>query len=284
MIHHLTFSNIQQIIPRFGRITHKGTRGRVLIIGGSPGMFGAAIFAAKSALRSGSGLVYVAMEKRFLPLINAANPEIIFLPVENNNYLELIKKYNFEVIVIGPGLTTGEKKIKSIQNLLLNLSAYKSNQKVLIDAGGLAALRKIYRPLKLDLVITPHMREMSRLTRRPISKIKDAPFLYANLISKKYNCTVVLKDHISFITKNNLKFLNTNGNQGLAKGGSGDILSGMIASFMGQGKNSLDSALIGTFLHGLTANYTGKTISLDSFLPTDLIQNISHTHKIVKGY
>jgi len=282
MISVIKRSDVRNSLPSFGRDIHKGDRGKVLVIGGSRGMIGAAIFSAKSALNCGSGLVYLAVPFRQMTAVNINNPELLALPIYWG-YIPLVKKNRFDAIVIGPGLRINFFTKRWVKELLLFLSYHFPGQKILIDAGALSVLKSISRPLKLDLVITPHLKEMSKMTMTPLKKIKENPWAISAQASKRYQATVVLKSHQTMITRNNHRYLNKNGTQALARGGSGDVLSGIISSLMAQGLIGLQAAICGTYLHGLAGQIAAEKKSIDSVLPADIIKSIPSALKLMKG-
>jgi len=282
MIHIIKSSMVKSLLPLYPRAINKGSRGKVLVIGGTKGMFGAAILAANSALRSGAGLVYLAIPSRFLSLVNINNPEIIALPI-HWGYKSLLKKNTFESIIIGPGMTLHFLQKFWLKDLLLYLSHFSPGQKIVIDAGALPILKRIWKPLKLDIVITPHLKELSRLIQKPLSKIKKSPQLYAEYASRQFHCTVVLKSHQSVITAKGQSYLNKSGTIALARGGSGDVLSGVIASLQAQGLPGIKASIAGCFIHGVCGQIAAKRNSIDSVLPTDIIKAIPATFKQMKG-
>ncbi len=282
LVTEITAEMVKKMIPTFGETIHKGSRGKVLVIGGSKGMLGAAVLAAKSALRNGCGLVYLAVPAKYLSLINVANPEIIVIPIFGS-YLKLVRENDYDAILIGPGLSKNWFKIRAAKQLILYLSAYRPGQKVVLDADGLLLLKGIYRKLNIDLVITPHMREMSRIVWRSVRKLKRDPYLYSELVSKKYPCTVVLKDHNTYITCSEHKLINTTGTSALARGGSGDVLSGIIVSFMAQGLPDCQAAAVGSFVHALCGRIAAERGAIDCVMPQDLIEVLPKVHRMLKG-
>ncbi|MGL2965421.1 NAD(P)H-hydrate dehydratase [Flavobacterium sp. XGLA_31] len=256
--------SIQNIFKKRLPDSHKGSHGHVLLIAGSQAKMGAAVIAAKSALRAGAGLVTVNVPRKERKIIFTAAPEAMVTFREEKINLE---KYN--AFAIGPGLGTDKEAEKMVEVLIANAS-----NPVVYDADALTLLvqRNELIELPKNAILTPHSREFDRLfgnhdseTARRAKAIQKATEL---------ECIIVLKGHHTFITDGSSSFENTTGNSGLAKGGSGDALTGIIAAFLAQGYQPLQAAILGVYLHGLAADITLETQSPESMLITDVIENL----------
>ena len=249
--------------------SHKGTHGHALLIAGSSDKMGAAIIASKACLRSGVGLLTVAFSPENKNVLFHSIPEAMYV---NSCVMNDLSPYN--AIGIGPGIGVDEISLQYIYEL------YENKLPVVFDADVLNLIAKYkidWKHFNFSFVLTPHPKEFDRLfgehdseSVRRITAIKKA---------KELNCVIVLKGHKTFITDGIHTFENTTGNSGLAKGGSGDALTGMITSFLAQGYTTLESAILGVYLHGLAADITLQTQSEESMLITDVIENIGLAFK-----
>ncbi len=249
--------------------SHKGTHGHALLIAGSSDKMGAAIIASKACLRSGVGLLTVAFSPENKSVLFNSVPEAMY---ENTCVMNDLSPY--QAIGIGPGIGVDEISLQYIYEL------YENKLPVVFDADALNLIGKYkidWNNFNFPFVLTPHPKEFDRLfgdhhseTERRIKAIQKA---------KELNCVIVLKGHKTFITDGIYTFENTTGNSGLAKGGSGDALTGMITSFLAQGYTTLEAAKLGVYLHGLAADITLQTQSEESMLITDVIENIGLAFK-----
>lgn len=261
-------NKISRSLPRRKLESHKGDYGRVLIIAGSSGMTGAAVLASRGALRSGSGLTYLAVPKDLVNIIDSQTPEVITLPIDK------YKTVKPNVVAIGPGLGTSAKVKKILRSLLLRKIS------LVIDADAINIIAKKPNSLKkakANIIITPHPGEMARLLKRKIKDIQKNREALALETAKKYNCIVVLKGNKTVIAdpKGN-SIINPTGNPGMASGGVGDVLTGMIASFIGQGLSLFDAAIAGVFLHGLAGDLAAEEKGQRGMVASDLVEKISN--------
>lgn len=250
--------------------SHKGTHGHALLIAGSENKIGAAIIASKACLRSGVGLLTVSIPKSEKVSLATSIPEAMFHFRD-----ELFDFSGFTSIGIGPGLNQDDAAQKLLYSVLL-----KAKYSVAFDADALNILAKNQDWLSLlpiQSILTPHPKEFDRLFGEHISESERRNTAIKK--AKELNCVIVLKGHKTFITDGIQTFENTTGNSGLAKGGSGDALTGMITSFLAQGYTTLEAAKLGVYLHGLAADITLETQSEESMLITDVIENIGLAFK-----
>lgn len=253
--------------------SHKGTQGHALLIAGSTNKMGAAIIASKASLRSGVGLLTVAFSPENKNVLFNSIPEAMY---ENTCVMNDLSPY--QAIGIGPGIGVDEISMQYIYDL------YENKLPVVFDADALNLIAKYkidWKNFNFPFVLTPHPKEFDRLfgehdseSERRISAIQKAAVL---------NCVIVLKGHKTFITDGIHTFENTTGNSGLAKGGSGDALTGMITSFLAQGYTTLEASKLGVYLHGLAADITLQTQSEESMLITDVIENIGLAFKQIQS-
>ncbi|MEG0813806.1 MAG: NAD(P)H-hydrate dehydratase [Clostridium sp.] len=269
-------------IPSRKPNSHKGMYGKVLIAAGSRGMCGAAYLSALAAYRTGAGLVKILSVEDNVNILQTLLPEAIISSYspqmeeeEPELFRELIEKECAwaGVIVLGPGLGTGRHVVKLVEYVLL--SAYVP---IILDADGLNAVAE--HPHLADyftenVIVTPHMGEMSRLLEKEIEEIKNNPVNTAIEYSEQYGVTCVLKDAVSIVAgKDGDVYINTVGNGGMAKAGSGDVLTGMIAGLVAIGLAEDRAASIGVYLHGMAGDAAVKQHGEHSLLARELADSI----------
>lgn len=253
--------------------SHKGTHGHALLIAGSTDKMGAAIIASKACLRSGVGLLTVAFSPENKGVLFNSIPEAMYA---NTCVMNDLSPYN--AIGIGPGIGVDEISLQYIYEL------YQNKLPVVFDADALNLIAKYkidWKHFNFPFVLTPHPKEFDRLFGEHDSESERR--ITAIQKSKELNCVIVLKGHKTFISDGIQNFENTTGNSGLAKGGSGDALTGMITSFLAQGYTTLEAAKLGVYLHGLAADITLQTQSEESMLITDVIENLGLAFKFLNS-
>lgn len=235
--------------------THKGDYGKALIIAGSREMVGAAAMCASSAIKTGCGLVKLAVPKVIQPVVQGRLCEAITYGMEDVDGVFSYKALHrlialseqCDVIAVGPGITYNDDITQLIVDLIKHI-----DKPFVLDADALNALQgKLNILIGKNAILTPHYGEMSRLTGLKIEAIKNNIFECVQDFCIKYGATLVLKGARSVIgTKDGSIYINETGNPGMATAGSGDVLTGMIVSFLAQGFDSLESAIYGVFYHG----------------------------------
>jgi NAD(P)H-hydrate epimerase len=265
--------------------SNKGDFGRIFILAGSSQYSGAAILCSLAALRSGAGLVTLGIPQGINSAIIKIKPvEVMTLPLPETKEGSLgisgfdrIKTFleKCDLAVIGPGLTQNI----STQKLLLKLLS-KIDKPMVIDADGLNALVGHLNLLSNMHVLTPHPKEMSRLSGLSISDIQGNRSEVAKKFAKKYKITLVLKGHKTVVSdySGNL-YINKTGNPGMATAGSGDVLTGMIAAFMGQGLGAFEAGKFAVYLHGLAGDLAAKEKTQISLIASDIIDKITEALK-----
>jgi len=271
----------RRIIPERPAYSHKGKYGHVLIIAGSVGKTGAALMTAKSALRTGSGLVTLAIPAALKVVFQSNVLEEMILPLPCNTKTlskeateQIISFINEKAdsVAFGPGVGINEDTEEILKNLLMNCSV-----PIVIDADGITLLSKkkeILREAKAKTVITPHPGEMSRLIGISIRDIEKQRIDIAMDIAKELNTVVVLKGVPTVISDGEQVFVNTTGNPGMATGGSGDVLTGMISSLIGQGMDVFYASVLGVYLHGLSGDIGALKKGYHGLIARDIIENI----------
>ncbi len=255
---------------------HKGTFGRVLIVAGSLGMSGAAILATAGALRAGAGLVTVACPRSIQPVIATAIPEAITigLPDQEGHLTQdslapLLGSFaRADALAIGPGLGRADDTGAFVRALII-----EAKSPLVIDADGLFALNhETLTKVAGRAVLTPHPGEMSRLIERPAGEIDAERIEIAHAFAREHGVVLLLKGRPTAIgTLDGDVFLNPTGNSGLATGGSGDVLTGIIAGLLAGGASLTDAAITGAYLHGYAAEYLARDRAERSIIPSDLL-------------
>ena len=269
-----------QVIKR-PKNSHKGTFGTAVLFCGSYGMCGAEILAARAALRSGVGIVKALVCDKNYSAFTSGVPEAVTIPVATaQNGAPIVYERtilsslsNSNALLIGCGLGRNEE----VKNLVIS-TLQKTQIPVVIDADGINAIAgsiDIIRKINAPVIITPHPAEMARLVGTTIENIQSNRVKYAKNFSVENRCYLVLKGTNSIVaTPNGEIFFNTTGNDGLATGGSGDVLSGMIVSRLAQGYNPLTAVLNSVWLHGFVADTLANTMSTRAILPSDIIEGL----------
>ena len=230
--------------------SHKGTHGRALVIGGSRGMTGAVCLTGLSTLRSGAGLVTLAVPDRCLETVAGFNPCYMTVPLEETDRLQELTEAATSV-GIGPGTGQGEH----VQPLVTQLYGSFSGPMV-IDAdalNALAAVPEILRQSAGPRILTPHIGEFRRLISEPNLSPTDCRNR-AKSFAAQNQLVLVLKGNRTLVTDGSVQYENTTGNPGMAPGGSGDVLTGVITALLGQDYSPLDAAVLGVFIHGLAGD------------------------------
>lgn len=257
--------------------SNKGDFGSVLVVAGSVGMSGAAVLTATAALRSGAGLVRLAVPVSILPIVAAANPCYITvgLPEDDEGRLAAEARARIielsdlaDVIAIGPGLSRSTGLSTLVEGLLQSLG-----KPIVLDADGLNAITDSTASLKSSSprILTPHPGEMARLTKCTVPEVQANRQDAARRFAAEHEAIVVLKGHGTIVTDGTRTYVNSTGNPGMAKGGTGDVLTGMIAAFVGQGLREFEAAQLGVYLHGLAGDLAREDLGEVSLIASDLL-------------
>lgn len=275
------FDYYRSLLPARNPDMHKGDAGRVLVVSGSAKMSGAARLCSMSALRSGSGLVTVGTPECVQSIVASANPEAMVIPLpEDNGVLSeaaipiiIAEAQRSDAVAVGPGLSNTNTIKKMVHTVL------QGSVPCVLDADALNSISddvSVLKSKKCEVVITPHSAEMSRLCGISIDEIKTHREEIALSFAREYSCTVVLKGHHTVVASPNGDIkINKSGNDGMASGGMGDVLTGIITSFIGQGVPVYESAVLGVFLHGLSGDIASKKIGKFSLLASDVIATLA---------
>lgn len=264
------------------RDAHKGDCGRILFVGGSESMPGAISLAATSAGRSGSGLVTVATPKCIASVVAGFDPCYMTLACpDSGGHFSLGTKNEIadaieacDVLAVGPGMG------RNVDRLLIE-ALVQTSKPLVIDADGLFLVGHHAMPIKertSPTILTPHEGEFSRLVGESFNSRSDIEAA-AIEFAKDKSVTMVLKGPGTLVTDGKRTFRNQTGNPGMATGGSGDVLTGIIASLLGQGYQALDAATLGVYLHGVAGDMAADSLGEASVTATDIIDSLPEAFK-----
>src|SRR5579871_5758941 len=264
---------VQSFLKSRNKFSHKGNFGHALLLVGSYGKIGAAVLAAKACLRSGVGLLTAHIPKCGYEIMQISIPEAMVSVDEsetmNTRITDDISKYT--TIGIGPGIGTNEQTKKLIASLL---STYK--KPIVIDADALNIIsedKELFKQVSPYSIFTPHPKEFERLFGQEENDFARIESAQKNATALQ--CVIVLKGHYTFVAlPDGTGYFNSTGNAGMAKGGSGDVLTGMATAFLAQGYPSSHAAILAVYLHGLAGDFAANYFSQQSMLATDIIDCI----------
>ncbi len=272
---------VRRLLPERDAWAHKGNFGKLLFLCGSRGYTGAAALAAMGALRSGAGLVYAAVPACIYPILAVKLTEPVVLPLPSEDDTLSVDAapcvsglmQGKDVVLIGPGLGCSEGSFAVLQTVLRGFSG-----PVVVDADGinlLAAHKDLLRERTCTTILTPHDGEFARLGGSPDGGRAASAMALANDLG----CIVLRKGHETVITDGTTCYINCTGNPGMAVGGSGDVLSGIIASLLGQGLAPLEAAAVGAWLHGAAGDLCRDTLGEYGMLPSDMVDALPRLMK-----
>ncbi len=276
MVNNIDKKSVHGLLPIRPEDSNKGTFGKVLNIAGSKNLTGAAYLSSFAALKIGAGYVTLACPHSVVQIIATMLPELTFLPLEETNNGAISKNnsikdlYQYSVISIGCGITTNKETKSFVFDILNGLN---KTQKVIIDADGINILANHKGEISLkNAIITPHPKELSRLLNVPLEEIITNREKYARITSQTYECITVLKGHNSIVTNGEKLLYNKSGSSALAKAGTGDVLTGIIAGLLAQKMKPFEAAILGTYLHGLAGDFAQNDLTKYSVLASDVIK------------
>ena len=258
--------------PR-NRFAHKGDFGHVLIVAGSYGKMGAAVLSTKACMRTGAGLTTCHIPKCGYEIVQTALPEAMVLTDFNTSIVTKIEEdiSKFKSVGIGPGIGTASETKKLLHQVF---DVYK--KPLVLDADALNSIstnQELLKNIPMNSILTPHPKEFERLfgkTENDYDRLQ-----LARQKSKELNVLIVLKSHhTAIVTPGGKVYFNSTGNAGMAKGGSGDVLTGILASLLAQGYDSVESSILGVYLHGLAGDIAAEKFSCEAILAQDIIESL----------
>lgn len=281
-------------IPARAPDTHKGTYGRVLVAAGSPGMAGAAVLAARAALRTGSGLVTVGLPASLAPILATASPEAtqILLPeLEAPDFKARLAaalgprlEKGFDAVAVGPGLGTSESVRALVEMVLTRFSGPQ-----VIDADALNILALFAETLLSvagnrgpNRIWTPHPGEFQRLTGES-PEGDEARVSASKRFAGRFGGVVVLKGHRTVVHDGSRYYINETGNPGMATGGAGDVLTGVIVSLLAQGLAPFEAASLGVHVHGAAGDLAAEELGEASVIASDIVESLPRALKCHAG-
>lgn len=281
MIRRLNHELVLSLLPDRNPWGHKGNFGKLLLLCGSRGYTGAAFFAAVGALRSGAGLVFLGVPESIygIEAVKLNEPVIFPLPdaggrLGTDAVPEILTRlHQMDAVLVGPGLGQSEGTLAVVRAVL-----EKAECPVVVDADGinvLSAHRDLLRGRKLPTILTPHDGEFARLG----GVIGEDRMAAAAALAEELGCTVLLKGHETCITDGTDGYINPTGNPGMAVGGSGDVLAGVITALLGAGLPPLEAAACGAWLHGAAGDRCAAELGQYGMLPTDMLSALPRLMK-----
>jgi len=298
---------VSQLIPERPRYSHKGDYGHVLVVAGSKGKTGAAFMASKACIRAGAGLVTVGVPESLADIVQSRVTEEMTLPLPDAGGGTLSSKASSvilrflaeraDVLCIGPGIGVSDETRKLLAELIVS-----SRAPMVIDADGLNSIddMALFRKSQAPLVLTPHPGEMARLLSKKASAlgrgsgkegskgfkahIEQERIATALSFSQETGTYLLLKGVPTVLAEPGGKvYINPTGNPGMATGGTGDVLTGMVSSFMAQGLNPTDGAILGVYMHGLAGDIAADKQGEHSLIASDIIDSLSSAFKCMKN-
>lgn len=286
----ITHEYVSSVLPERKPDGHKGTFGKLFLLAGSTGLTGAAVLAAESALRVGCGMTKVGCPKSVQPIIAQSIIESTTLPLPDvakkgalalRSLGEIRKAINeHQAVVIGPGLGQHHETKELVVRLLLGLT-----KPAIVDADGLNALvgeLHVLHDTSTELIITPHPGEFKRLTGIDVPDDIHKRIEVARKFAIEYQTILVLKGSPTLVAHYDGKvYLNPSGNSGMATGGSGDVLSGIIGSLLAQGMEPIDAARCGVYIHGLAGDMAADDLGERSLIASDMIEYLPDVFSMI---
>lgn len=276
-----------EIVPERRRDSHKGDYGHVLVLAGSVGLTGAAVLCSLGALRSGCGLVTLGIPKSLNAIMETKLTEVMTKPLPETKNVSLslealpkIKKMvkGVDAVALGPGLST-DKATKQLVNKLVKVI----DKPLVIDADALNCIAsniKALKSVKSPIIITPHPGEMSRLSGLEIDTIQRNRQKVVKDLARQCNLIVVLKGNNTVVSDGKANnFVNESGNPGMATGGTGDILTGMIASFLAQGVPAFKAAKLAVYIHGKAGDLAAREKGEIGLIAGDILEKVPEAFK-----
>lgn len=281
MIRRLNHETVLSLLPDRNPWGHKGDFGKLLLLCGSRGYTGAAFFAAMGALRAGAGLVFLGVPESIygIEAVKLNEPVIFPLPdaggrLSADAVPEILSRLpRMDAVLVGPGIGQSEGTLAVVRAVL-----EKAECPVVVDADGINVLRAhrdLLRGRKLPTILTPHDGEFARLG----GVIGEDRMAAAAALAEDLGCIVLLKGHETCITDGVNGYINSTGNPGMAVGGSGDVLAGVITALLGAGLPPLEAAACGAWLHGAAGDRCASELGQYGMLPTDMLSALPRLMK-----
>lgn len=280
---------VKELLPKRVRNSHKGSYGRAAIVGGCAEYTGAPYLSAAACLRAGAGYTTLFLPADILPYYLLKSPEILLKSISDGGRVAF-KRENFEklleydCIAYGMGMGVSESVAQGAAYLLRRFTG-----RLIIDADGLNSLAKyekeglktLCKQTKSDVIFTPHVKEFSRLCGKELQEILENPAAIAKTFAAEYGVTLLLKNSVSILTDGTRVWKNETGNSGQAKGGSGDVLAGIIAGLCAAGASAFEGGCAAAYLAGKSAEFAAEKLSEYSVTATELISYLGRAFLFV---
>ena len=288
-----TFEKKDIRLPQRNPAGNKGTFGKLFLIAGSRMMYGACLFSALSAYRTGAGMVKILTHTDNIPILKKKLPEALLSCYDDHTSYEELEKLIQDgltwstVTAVGPGIGCDQ-----ISHFMMNILFAHNEKPLICDADALNIIAKDqdildnllinHRTSAYDIVFTPHLAEFSRLCHEPLPEVKEHVFEKAFDFAQTYDITLACKDARSLVMKaGKASYLNMTGNDGMATAGSGDVLTGIIAGLMAQGMNGYDASCMGEYLHGFAGDVAKTNTNAYYIMAQDIISSLQYLQKEV---
>ena len=254
---------------------HKGTFGTVLAVAGSRGMSGAAVLCGSAAVRGGAGLVRVACPADIQTVVSGGNPCYLTSGLTGSDhagdYAEQVERLSksANVIAVGPGMGQSDAVRNLVRHLVLT-----GDKPLVLDADALNVLSPVPEKLRdrgAPTVLTPHPGEFARLTNTTTAQVQSNRLNTAIGFASQWNVVLVLKGQHTIVTDGGRVFVNGTGNPGMATGGTGDVLTGVVAALVAQGMTAFDAAVLGTWVHGRAGDLAAAAVGMTALCATDVL-------------
>lgn len=283
----LETKTVQAMLPKRYAQSHKGSYGRVLVIGGSTHMSGALVLCVRAVLRSGVGLVTCALPNGIHTIVASQIQEAMYRPLPQDHgqicaraFAENIRLEEYDLIVVGNGMGKGENTRSIVAQVLASEVPCILDGDALYEAGthDLLPQSRLH-----DVILTPHPKELSILCKEPLSSLREHPWQSVQKLSERYPyVTIAAKDDVTWVLGKGQRALNIGGSDGLAKGGSGDVLCGMIAGLYAQWRDAFAAVCAAVFTHAYSAQRLAQRMDTMSMLPSDLIAELPNAYAQIR--
>ncbi|MFL6235141.1 MAG: NAD(P)H-hydrate dehydratase [Thermoanaerobaculia bacterium] len=289
-LHLLVGEELAELVPERDPDSHKGDYGHALIVAGSPGKAGACILAARAAVRAGAGLVTAAVPEPILQTVDLGSIESMTLALPTGASGHLAERAAEAVLeaaegkaalALGPGLGQEPSTVAAIRQIALECPL-----PLVLDADGINAFAGKAGDLagrRAETILTPHPGELGRLLGISTAQIQEDRIAAARGAAEETGAIVILKGHMTLVASGTAVFVNPTGNPGMATGGTGDVLTGLIAGLLAQGLDALDAAVLGVYLHGLAGDLAASRLGEMALAANDLIEILPAALAALKG-
>ncbi|MFL6259991.1 MAG: NAD(P)H-hydrate dehydratase [Thermoanaerobaculia bacterium] len=289
-LHLLVGEELAELVPERDPDSHKGDYGHALIVAGSPGKAGACILAARAAVRAGAGLVTAAVPEPILQTVDLGSIESMTLALPTGASGHLAERAAEAVLeaaegkatlALGPGLGQEPSTVAAIRQIALECPL-----PLVLDADGINAFAGKAGDLagrRAETILTPHPGELGRLLGISTAQIQEDRIAAARGAAEETGAVVILKGHMTLVASGTAVFVNPTGNPGMATGGTGDVLTGLIAGLLAQGLDALDAAVLGVYLHGLAGDLAASRLGEMALAAGDLIEILPAALAALKG-